>query len=197
MTSVLEDGRVQSVDTLARAFHGPMRDFVARRVAAEDVDDVVQAVFLRLAERRDVIDDIEHVSGFIHRVARNAIVDHLRARGRAGARFDLGEPDAFAEREVAELPSDGRALARCLAPIVDTLPEPYRTAIRLTDLEGATHVEASRREGTTLTAMKSRVQRARALLRERVLACCRVELDRRRAVTDFESRRPDCACTPR
>jgi RNA polymerase sigma-70 factor (ECF subfamily) len=186
----------RETEALVRAFHAPLRDFVAKRVAADEVDDLLQEIFLRVAAHPDALSHVGHVSGWLHRIARNAIVDLYRARHRADGRTSAADPDALeAGGDAGE--KGGRALAQCLVPIVERLDEPYRTAVRLTDLEGLTQGEAARREGISLSGMKSRVQRGREQLRALVLACCRVELDRRHAVTDFESKRADCACRPR
>ena len=56
-----------------------------------------------------------------------------------------------------------------------------------------TMVETARRLGLSLSGAKSRVQRARQMLHERLLACCRVELDGRGAIVDYEARG---ACGP-
>lgn len=185
-----------SADAVVRAFQAPLRDFVARRVAAEEVDDLVQEIFLPVASDPHALSHVGHVSGWLHRVARNAIVDLHRARDRAGQKTSGADPDAL-EADAGSDDTEGRALARCLAPIIERLREPYRTALRLTDLEGITQSEAAEREGISLSAMKSRVQRGREQIRALVLACCRVELDRRNAITDFETKTADCACRPR
>lgn len=186
----------RETDAIVRAFHTPLRDFVAKRVAADEVDDLVQEIFLRVAAEPETLSHVGHVSGWLHRIARNAIVDLHRARHRADARSSGADPDAL-EASGDPDAKGGRALARCLTPIVERLDEPYRTAVRLTDLEGLTQAEAARRQNISLSGMKSRVQRGREQLRALVLACCRVELDRRHAVTDFETKRADCACRPR
>lgn len=61
--------------------------------------------------------------------------------------------------------------------VVKTLPPIYREAILLTEYEHMTQAELARRLGLGLSAAKSRVQRARALVRERVEKCCHVEFD--------------------
>ncbi|HXV59273.1 MAG TPA: sigma factor-like helix-turn-helix DNA-binding protein, partial [Vicinamibacteria bacterium] len=68
--------------------------------------------------------------------------------------------------------------------------------LSLTELNGATQKDAAERMGLTLSAMKSRVSRGRRKLKELLLECCHIELDRRRGIADFESRNtPSCACT--
>ena len=59
--------------------------------------------------------------------------------------------------------------------------------MRLADLEGLDHQELADRTGVSLTAAKSRVQRARQHLREMILDCCRLERDARGGVVDYQT----------
>jgi RNA polymerase sigma-70 factor (ECF subfamily) len=79
--------------------------------------------------------------------------------------------------------------------MIDRLAEPYREAIRLTDLGAHTQADAAARLGLTVPGMKARVQRGRAQLREHLAACCRIELDRRGQISDFEPKGSrSCSC---
>ena len=80
-------------------------------------------------------------------------------------------------------------------------PAPDRDAARdlrgleLTELEGKTQGEAAESLGLSLSGMKSRVQRRRTKLKEVLLDCCHVELDRRGGVVGYEPRnRERCSC---
>src|SRR5215203_6636925 len=88
-----------------------------------------------------------------------------------------------------EPPNGARAeMARCIAPLVRGLPDTYRRAIELTELEGMTQAAAAERLGLSLPGAKSRVQRGRARLRTMLLRCCEIETDRRGGVVAFELR---------
>ncbi len=71
-------------------------------------------------------------------------------------------------------------------PLLDELPVQSREAVRLAELEGVTQREVAARMGLSVSGAKSWVQRGRNMLREVLLQCCRVELDRRGGVVDFE-----------
>jgi RNA polymerase sigma-70 factor (ECF subfamily) len=143
-----------------------LRPFVARRLRTEaDVEDVVQDVFLRMQRGLAGLRDEERFGPWVYRVARSAIVDHLRraAKHRVAddeavdeAALEGGEDDRAAERE----------LAAALAPLIATLPSPYREALILTELEGVTQKQAAEMLGITHSGMKSRVQRGRQQLRK-------------------------------
>jgi RNA polymerase sigma-70 factor, ECF subfamily len=176
--------------------------FVARRVAnPADVEDVVQDVLLRMAREIDGLRDGDRLDAWAYRVARNAIVDEYRRRGRTGAALtrlqaehmqDAGDPTA---EPVVE--SDLVELGECLRPLIDRLDEPYRSALTATAVDGHTQAEAAAAAGVSLSGMKSRVQRGRDRLREILLACCEVETSdpRLRGRRMAEDPADGCSCS--
>jgi RNA polymerase sigma-70 factor (ECF subfamily) len=84
-------------------------------------------------------------------------------------------------------------LARCLRPMVERLPPPYREAVALVDLAGVPQTEAAAREGLSVSGMKSRVQRGRRALKDVLVECCPVHLDTGGRIVDYD--RPGPACT--
>src|SRR5829696_7772467 len=159
-----------------------------------------QEVLLRLHRNLGALRAEDRLDAFAYRIARNAIIDHYRSRATAKetpeapdelvARVDS---DAGAEQE----PRNGarEELARCLAPLILRLPEPYREALTLTDLGKLSQVEAAEVVGLSVPGMKARVQRARTQLHELLTGCCEVALDGRRQISDVQRTGP-CACPP-
>ncbi len=70
--------------------------------------------------------------------------------------------------------------------MIERLSEDYRQAVTLVDLEGLAQQEAAVQLGLSLSGMKSRVQRGRRQLKGMLEACCTIELDRRRGMTDYD-----------
>jgi RNA polymerase sigma-70 factor (ECF subfamily) len=163
-----------------------IRPFVERRVAAHDVDDVMQEILQRVHGGFDALEDDTRFVAWLHRIARNAIADHHRGAGRRGAKHE-----AFAAqwRDEADEQQDAAAsLAVFVRAFVEMLPTPYREALQLTEIDGLTMREAAERQGASVSGMKSRVQRGRRLLRELFEACCEIALDARGRVVDYTPR---------
>jgi RNA polymerase sigma-70 factor (ECF subfamily) len=183
-------------------FHGRLLGFVARRVPdRESAEDIVQEVMLRVHRHAGDLERSAAVGAWVHQIARNAIADYyrrtaVRREQSSGIDFDRDE-SPLSEPASAELRSE---LAACLGPLLERLAAPYREAITLTELEGLTQASAAARLGLSTSGMKSRVQRARVQLRELLVGCCEIELDRRGAITGYQPRRSPCDCrsaTPR
>lgn len=77
-----------------------------------------------------------------------------------------------------------RAVAECLVSQVTVLPPAYREVLRLTELAEVKQADAAERLGLSLPALKARVLRGRALLRERLEECCRIEVSAQGGLTD-------------
>jgi RNA polymerase sigma-70 factor (ECF subfamily) len=171
---------------------GQLRPFVARRLNdASDVDDVLQDIYLRIQAGLGAVRDSERFGPWVYQVARHALADHGRSRGRhplaltAMSAESEALPSGPPDQEDAE-----QGLARNLAVFVAALPSPYREAVMLTELQGMTQKGAAEMLGISVSAMKSRVQRGRHRMRELLQACCEIALDGRGHVLSYD-RRPD------
>lgn len=179
-----------------RQVAGQIRPFVARRVPAGEVDDVVQEILLRVHREFDAADDTERFSRWLYRVAKNVIVDQHRRRTRRERKHAAlaQEPDELGGALMTEAEDDASAtFVAFVATFVGTLPAPYQEALGLTELQGLTMREAAQRAGISESGMKSRVQRGRRMLRESFEACCEIALDARGRVVDYTARPLDAA----
>jgi RNA polymerase sigma-70 factor (ECF subfamily) len=161
-------------EAIWRDFGGRLLGFIARRVPDGDIaEDILQDVMLRIHRHAGELEHAPALSAWVHQIARNAIADHYRrapVRRERPAGFDLDRDEqALPEPISAELHSE---LAECLGPLLGQLPAKQREALTLTELEGLTQASAAARLGLSTSGMKSRVQRARAQLKQMLVACC-------------------------
>ncbi len=150
------------------ARHGPMVLAVCRGLLASphDAEDAFQATFLTLARKAATIRQPELLGSWLHGVACRT-ARRLRDKD---ARRRRNEVEASMSRAIAEAAAapDREAIA-ALHEEIDRLPERYRSAIVLCDLNGLTHREAGRRLGHPTGTISARIARARERLRERLL----------------------------
>jgi RNA polymerase sigma-70 factor, ECF subfamily len=164
-------------------FSEKLGQFIRARVSdPATAQDILQDVFVKIQKRLGQLHDPTKPEGWIYLIARNAIIDHYRTRKETvevPATMPV-EPTAN-DGEIEELKASFRRM-------IYSLPEPYRDAVVLTELEGLTQRELANRLGISLSGAKSRVQRGRAQLKQMLDECCTFEFDRRGKVID---------CTPR
>ncbi|MEX5215195.1 MAG: RNA polymerase sigma factor SigZ [Nitrospiraceae bacterium] len=191
----------EAVTEIWQQVHDSLHAFIAKRVANEaEAEDILQEVFLRVHRRLDSVNDPRRLVSWVYQITRHVIIDHYRVSGK---RIDrpvglTGELEALpvsdSNDETAEGSSERRAeLAGCLRPMIVQLPQDYREAVTLVELDGLTQQEAAARMGLSLSGMKSRVQRGRRQLRRMLDECCLIQLDGRRGVADFDVRTPECS----
>jgi RNA polymerase sigma-70 factor (ECF subfamily) len=158
-----------------------------------DPDDLLQDVFVRVVRHLGTLRGTDRPEAWLFQIARNALRDALRARQRRDGRTDSLEFDLPAEPDPAAARQAEAELAPCLTAMIERLPEPYRTAIELTSLQGLTQADAARKASISVSGMKSRLQRGREQLRQMLVTCCQIDVDVRGGVSDFHLRFTD-AC---
>lgn len=135
-----------------------LRGYLRRRMQAwpDDVEDVVQETLLALHLQRSTYDPTLPVSAWMIAIARHKLIDLWRKRGRRGL---LDESlDDVDDMFLVAVP-DAREAQRDLEKLMKKLPEAQRQAIFLTKVEGLSVAEASRRTGSSPSAIKVQVHR--------------------------------------
>jgi RNA polymerase sigma-70 factor, ECF subfamily len=163
-------------------------------------DDLTQETLLRLHKRLHTLRNPERLHAWVFQIARNAVADHFRAAREIEPFDELAhtpdsEPQLHAMLAAEEDLLRG-ALGAYVRSVVEGLPEIYREALRLTEFEGVSQVELAARVGLSVSAAKSRVQRARAMVRSEMERCCRWEADRYGAIVDVQPKSPDGCNAP-
>jgi RNA polymerase sigma factor (sigma-70 family) len=149
--------------------HGPMVLGVCCRVLGDfhDAEDAFQATFLVLARRASSVLKRESVGCWLHGVAYHTA---LRAVSALGRRRSRERPMSDAPHPIVE-PDEPRDWLPLLDRELALLPEQYRAAIVLCDLEGRTRKDAASLLAITEGTLSSRLARGRALLAKRLTNC--------------------------
>jgi RNA polymerase sigma factor (sigma-70 family) len=149
--------------------HGPMVLGVCRRVLSDfhHAEDAFQATFLVLARKATAVRKHESVGSWLYgtayRTALEARTMSARRRARERPMNDMPHPEV--------LPAEAHDWMPLLDRELNLLPEKYRAAIILCDLEGRTRREAARLLAITEGTLSSRLARGRALLAKRLARC--------------------------
>src|SRR5262245_45892581 len=168
--------RDQRVSEVVEREQSRLLGFIRRRVTdPRDAEDVLQDVFYELAEANRLLVPIDHVTGWLFRVARNRIIDLFRKKKpeRFGAvqvgeeRMDLGEllpsPDAGPEA----LHLRGVILDE-LEAALEELPREQRDVFVAHELEGRSYKDLAAEAGVSVNTLLSRKQYAGLQLRKRL-----------------------------
>lgn len=171
-----------------------LRSWFRRNAAPAEAEDLTQETLLRVLQHLPELERADRLEPWMRRIARNVLIDRRRAERpleelavEPGAR-----PEAFADDSTGD--SVEPIVAGWLEAVVDSLPETDASILRRSELERRSVAEIAAETGLAVSSVKSRIQRGRAKVKARLLACCRFERDRRGGLVDFERRGPDCAC---
>jgi len=169
-------------------YHSRLRAFIKSRVSDDAAaDDILQNVFLKMHTGLASLKDATKLQSWLYQIARNTVIDYFRSQKPTGEFPDqLQQPETDPGEKVTQ------ELADCLQPMIQRLPETYREAVILSEIKGLTQKEVAQMQGISLSGTKSRVQRGRALLKEMLADCCRLEFDHKGRLCDYE--RKDKAC---
>ncbi len=180
-------------ETVWELLSAKLKSFIRSRVENEQVaEDLLQETFLRIHQRLATLGDGERLESWVYQIARNLITDHYRARGRARTDLSLDQEPTQPPTEL-EASNRNEEVAGWLPTAIEDLPDRYREAVRLYELQGVSQAQIAERLELSLSGAKSRVQRGREKLKQVLDRCCRFDLDRRGNVLECVPKADGCS----
>lgn len=160
---------------------GELFKFILSRVKNEEVaKDILQEVFIKIHTNIETLKDITKFTSWTYQITRNTIVDYFRKYRK--------EYIGTEELEIPEEDSDSfdySKLSECINQKIKSLTEKYQEAIVLTYLKNYSQKELANHLNISYSGTKSRVQKARDILKEKMLDCPNLETDASGTVLDF------------
>ena len=169
----------QRISEVVRREQGRLRNFIRRRVPdPRDTDDILQEVWSELVEANRLLMPIEHITGWLFRVARNRIIDLFRKKtpevfSEAAVVDEEGElmqvedllpsPDAGPEAIYAR-----NVLLDEIEMALEDLPDEQREVFVAHEFEGRSFKEIAAATGVSVNTALSRKRYAVLHLRERL-----------------------------
>jgi RNA polymerase sigma-70 factor (ECF subfamily) len=166
-----QDGDSAAYEKLLGELLPHVRGFVRRQIFdVSALEDVVQNVFLSMHRARHTYRPERAFSPWLHAIARNAAIDHVRARGRRVRREISLDEDGVAEPRAREAPAGEPGLSPELEQALAALPVAQREAVLMIHVEELSVIDAARRAGVSPGALKVRAHRGYRALRARLEA---------------------------
>jgi len=168
----------QHISEVVEREQSRLRNFIRRRVAdPRDAEDILQEVFYELVEANRLLMPIEHVTGWLYRVARNRITDLFRKKRpeRLGDNAVAEDDELLRLEDLLPSPDAGPealyvrgVLLDELELALDELPEEQREVFVAHELEGRSFKEMAAETGLSTNTLLSRKRYAVRHLRERL-----------------------------
>jgi RNA polymerase sigma-70 factor (ECF subfamily) len=165
-----------------------LRRFIRRRVCDDHAaDDLLQETFVRVHRNLVALHEADRLAAWVYQIARNVVHDHHRRAVNGAVALADRDPVDDADHRLGP-----RGCGGCdwLDEMIGALPDGYREAVRMSEVEGLSQQMVADRLGLSLSGAKSRIQRGRGMLKGALDGCCRFEFDGRGNLMDYEPR-PD------
>ncbi|MTI33015.1 sigma-70 family RNA polymerase sigma factor [Xanthovirga aplysinae] len=157
-------------------------DFIYNRVKSKEVaNDILQEVFLKVQLRIHQLRETSKLTSWVYQITRNTIIDYYRSLNKKN--IPLEHID-LPEDENESL--DYAKLNNCINQKINLLSSQYKEAIILTSFKEYSQKELAQHLQISYSGAKSRVQRAKDLLKESILNCPKVESDSTGKIIDYE-----------
>lgn len=169
-------------EAVYQQFNEPLVRYLAKMTSAEEAEDLAQEVFAKVAKNLHRFEGRAKLSTWIYRIATNAALDRLRSPGRRRIEIPLMEEiDNAHSYQGTVSKTQGSQLAQvidsemndCIRQQVDKLPHKYRTVMILNSLEELKIREIADILEIRPEAVKMRLHRGRAMLKEILENECR------------------------
>lgn len=162
-----------SLTILVKRYRNPLYNFVYRFLGnRESAEDIVQETFLRCLKHRHQYPAIEQVSTWLYTIAGNLAKTELRRRKRwhwvpTGPADDEERTPFYEPVDGEALPgemTDTKTVHQSVKTAIQTLPDEFRDAVVLRDLNGLSYEEIAKIIECPVGTVKSRVNRGRSRL---------------------------------
>jgi RNA polymerase sigma-70 factor, ECF subfamily len=177
-----------STEEIWKEYHSSLLAFVRNRINDKmAAEDIIQDIFIRIHSHLNTLKDKSKLKSWLYQITRNAIIDYYRSRKPISEIANWIEvPETNNEKKIEQ------ELSSCLTPMIQQLPEKYRHAVQLSEIEERTQREIAEEVNISLSGAKSRVQRGRELLKTMLYECCTIEINKSNQPLDYHKKDNNC-----
>ncbi len=168
-------------DDIYAAFHAKIVRYLTRLVGETEAEDLAQETFVKVGQSLEGFRGEAQLHTWVYKIATNTALDRLRSPSFKEASHDpafvesivsIEAMDAGRKRLSVEQQAIREEMSSCIREVIYRLPDTYRTAIVLSELEGFKDSEIAEVLGLTVSATKIRLHRARGRLKQELSSCC-------------------------
>ncbi len=187
-----------------KTYHRRVTKYLSSIVGQTEAEDLAQEVFIKAGSKLDSLKDASKLSSWIFAIALNAARDKLRYRSskKAGHAHLTKSAASGKEERAAEQIRDAKSrnpeqnleysnMIECFVEFVEKMPKTYHDAYVLSEFDGLSDKEISKKLSLPLETVKMRLHRARERLYRELRSHCRCYYNERGEL--MGDRKPSCA----
>ncbi len=162
--------KYSEISSLWLEYKNGLKYYIFKKVKNEDIaNDLSHEVLMKVYNSCCSNIKIKNVRSWMFQIAHNTTIDYLKKQNK------------FTNKVPENYDDDGynvfQEANEIIKPLMQLLPEKYAIPLQLSDIEELKQKEVAQKLNLSLTATKSRIQRARNLLKEKIIECGNLEKD--------------------
>lgn len=158
---------METVD-IWKQFSEILKKYIYSKVKDKEVTkDLLQEVFVKIHLNTDKIKKTESLKSWVYTITHNVIMDYFKSQSKPIPVFEFVEPTE----------NQSHSAENCILPLINNLPEKYKEALLLSEINGKKQTEVAEILNISLPGAKSRIQRGRKLLQQGFIDCCNYTLN--------------------
>ncbi len=176
------------VPALWQEHKNELRNFILKRVKDQELtNDILQDVLMKVYNFCISKSGVRNIRSWLFQIAQNTITDHYRKQSK------FTDLDNLTEIESEDQDIAFSEATNYILPMLEFLPKKYAVPLKLADIDNKKQADVAKKLNLSLSATKSRIQRARQLLKVEFITCCHFETDKQGNLISFEIKE---SCVP-
>jgi len=162
--------KYSEISSLWLEYKNGLKYYILKKVKNEELaNDLSHEVLMKVYNSCCSAIKINNVKSWLFQIAHNTTVDYLKKQQK----FTYDVPETF-DKDEATAFQDSEGI---LKPLIQLLPKKYGIPLQMADIEELKQKEVAQKLNLSVTATKSRIQRARKLLKEKIIECSIMDRD--------------------
>jgi RNA polymerase sigma-70 factor (ECF subfamily) len=169
------------VPALWQEHKNELRNFILKRVKDQDLtNDILQDVLMKVYNFCISKSGVRNIRSWLFQIAQNTITDHYRNQSK------FTNLDNLTEIEYEDQNLAFSEATNYILPMLEFLPKEYAVPLKFADIDNIKQSDIAKKLNLSLSATKSRIQRARQLLKAEFITCCHFKTDKQGNLISFK-----------
>jgi RNA polymerase sigma-70 factor (ECF subfamily) len=178
--------KYSEISSLWLEYKNGLKYYILKKVKNKDVaNDLSHEVLMKIYNSCCSTIKIKNVRSWMFQIAHNTTIDYLKKQHN----FTNIIPESYDNDKHTVI----QEADEIIKPLMKLLPDKYAIPLQLSDIDELKQKEVAQKLNLSLTATKSRIQRARKLLKEKIIECSNLEKDEKGNLISLELKN---ACKP-
>lgn len=146
-----------------KQFSENLKGYIYSKIKDQEITkDLLQEVFIKIHLNNHKLKNTDSLKSWVYSITHNTIIDYFKNQSKPVPSFELSET----------VEPQPHAAENCILPLINNLPEKYKEALILSEINGKKQQEVAEILNITLPGAKSRIQRGRKLVQQGLMDCC-------------------------